>query len=476
MKNLGKIPPQAIEMEQAILGAVLIESFAYVKASAIITADAFYKEPHAVIFRACAALAAKRETIDVLTVTNHLRSTNQLEAVGGAFYLVELTSHVNSSANIEFHCRVVLEMWMRRVLIQVSSANVENAFDLSKDVFELLEKAQLQLIKSIDKISKKKAETIHENMKQVLENASNILISRERGEPIHTGYLTGSKGFDDLTGGKSASNLIIVAARPGMGKTAKMLEEARFMAMNNVPTLIFSLEMSSYELALRMVSIETGITNSNIKRGNLTHAQIDEASKLIEKWESLGLYIDDSSGVHISEIRSKAILAHSKLGIRKVYIDYLQLVNCEGGSREQQISGVSKGLKNLAKELDIPVTALAQLSREVEKRGGSKRPQLSDLRESGSIEQDADMVIFLYRPEYYGIREFEDGTSAEKSLVNIIAKSRNGACDDIIEYCDIACGRIGDKWQKRYEPIDFGRKISVKSIENWEGKDDDQPF
>lgn len=472
--NLGKIPPQAIEMEQAILGACLIEKDAFVKASAIIVKDSFYKESHSLIFGACASLSAKRESIDVLTVTAHLRSTNQLENVGGAFYLVELTSHVNSSANIEFHCRVVLEMWIRRLLITVSSQNVESAFDLSKDVFQLLEKTQIQIIKAIDRISKKKAETIYDKMKEVLETASNIVLSRERGKQVSSGLLTGCEGFDALTGGKMPSNLIILAARPGAGKTAKMLEEARTMVLNQVPTLIFSLEMSAYELALRMVSIETGITNSNIKRGNLTHYQIDEATQLIQKWETLGLYIDDSSGLHISEIRSKAIMAYQKQGIRKIYIDYLQLANADGGTREQVVGNVSKGLKNLAKELNIPITALAQLSREVEKRV-DKRPVLADLRESGSLEQDADIVQFLFRPEYYKITEFEDGTPATKTLVNIIAKNRNGACDDIIEYCDIACGRIGDKWNKQIPVVDFGRKITVKS-ENWGDESKDQPF
>lgn len=475
----GIIPPQAIEVEMAILGAILIESVAFIKASGIINHETFYKESHGRIYKACAALSAKSEPIDILTVTSHLISTKELDLAGGAGYIVDLSRAVNSSANIERHCRIVLEMWMRRTLINVCSQNAQSAFDLSKDVFELLEKSQLELIKAVDMISKKKAETIFDKMQLVLETASNIILSRERGEPISSGLLTGCKGFDDLTGGKMPSNLIILAARPGMGKTAKMLEEARTMVLNGIPTLIFSLEMSAYELALRMVSIETGITNSNIKRGNLTHAEINRAIELIKKWENLGLYIDDSSGLHISEIRSKAIMAYSKLGIRKIYLDYLQLAKGDGGNREQQIATVSGGLKSLAKELNIPITALAQLSRQVEQRGGVKRPQLSDLRESGSIEQDADMVVFLYRPEYYGISEFEDGTSALKKLLNIIAKNRNGAQDDIMEYCEIACGRIGDKWEYRqdnYVEYNEPRKITVNSTVDWNNPSDEQAF
>jgi replicative DNA helicase len=205
----------------------------------------------------------------------------------------------------------------------------------------------------------------------------------------------------------------------------------------------------------------------------MTHEQINEAAKLIKKWENTGLYIDDSSSLSIAEIRSKTIIAYQKLGVRKVYIDYLQLCKGTGFNREQEISSVSRGLKNLAKELNIPVTALAQLSREVEKRA-DKRPQLSDLRESGSIEQDADMVQFLFRPEYYGITQFEDGSDAEKKLVNIIAKNRNGATTDIVEYCDIACGRIGDKWENNLYDKNY-RKMPV-SKENWNTPTDYKPF
>jgi replicative DNA helicase len=451
---LGKVPPQDVKLESAVLGAILIETGAYLRASNLINQDVFYKEAHRLIFAACSALFSKSEPIDLLTVTAQLRASNSLETAGGAYYLVELTNEVNSSANMEYHASILLDMWLRRTLINSLSRNVEEAFDLTTDVFSSIEKTQLELIKAIDVISKKKAESVYSKMQEVLETASNIVVGREKGEVVSSGYLTGCEAFDQLTGGKTPSNLIILAARPSAGKTAKMLEEARSMALNGVPTLIYSLEMSSYEMALRLVSIETGITNSDVKRGNMTHEQINEAAKLIKKWENTGLYIDDSSSLSIAEIRSKTIIAYQKLGVRKVYIDYLQLCKGTGFNREQEISSVSRGLKNLAKELNIPVTALAQLSREVEKRA-DKRPQLSDLRESGSIEQDADMVQFLFRPEYYGITQFEDGSDAEKKLVNIIAKNRNGATTDIVEYCDIACGRIGDKWQnlRRYEPF-----------------------
>lgn len=430
----GKIPPQALDLEEAVLGAMMIDKKGVDDVIDILHPEVFYKEAHQLIYEAIFILFKNSEPTDLLTVANQLRKTNNLEAVGGDFYLVRLTQKVASSAHIEFHARIILQKFIQRKLITISSEIIEEAYDETIDVFDLLDDAETKLFEVTQGNLKKGSETSEGLVAQAIKKIQDI--SNKQGM---SGAATGFTRLDELTSGWQPQDLVILAARPGMGKTAFVMSMAKNMAIDfDQPVAIFSLEMSSIQLITRMISSETGISSGKLRKGNLEPHEWEQLNVKVKNLTKAPIFIDDSPSLSIFDLRAKARRLASQHGIKVIIIDYLQLMTAGtsqkgGGNREQEISTISRNLKALAKELNIPVIALSQLSRAVETRGGSKRPLLSDLRESGAIEQDADIVTFIYRPEYYGLTEWDDEerTPCEGQAEFIVAKHRNGGLDNI---------------------------------------------
>lgn len=428
----GKIPPQAVDLEEAVLGAMMIDKKGIDDVIDILTPDAFYDSRHQEIFSTIFELYQKSQPIDLLTVANLLKKNAKLDAVGGDFYLIRLTQKVASSSHIEFHSRIILQKYIQRKLISISSEIIENSYDETSDVFDLLDDAEAKLFEVTQGNIKKSSESSGELLKKSLKKIEEI--SKKKGL---SGLATGFKKIDVVTSGWQPSDLIIIAARPGMGKTAMVLSMARNIAIDyNQAVGIFSLEMSSMQLMNRLISIETGLSSNKIRRGELDPDEWEMLNLKTATLVDAPIFIDDTPALSVFDLRAKARRLVSSENIKLIIVDYLQLMtagnaNKNSGNREQEISTISRNLKSLAKELDIPVIALSQLSRAVETRGGNKRPLLSDLRESGAIEQDADIVSFIYRPEYYGIREWDDEnhTPCEGQAEFIIAKHRNGGVD-----------------------------------------------
>ncbi|MGB2116626.1 MAG: replicative DNA helicase [Flavobacteriaceae bacterium] len=429
----GKLPPQALDLEQVVLGAMMIDKKGVDEVIDILSPHAFYKESHRYIFEAVFKLFENSEPIDLLTVSSQLRKDGKLDMVGGDFYLISLTQKVSSSAHIEFHARIILQKFIQRSLIKISNEIIEEAYDETKDVFDLLDNAESKLY-----------EVTQGNVKKSTETAQSLVIqAKKKIEEISnkeglSGIPSGFTKLDRLTSGWQPSDLIIVAARPGMGKTALTLTMARNIAVDqNIPVAFFSLEMSSVQLITRLISSETGLSSEKLRTGKLEKHEWEQLNVKVKSLEKAPLFIDDTPSLSIFDLRAKARRLASQYGIKMIVIDYLQLMTAggsqKGGNREQEISMISRNLKALAKELNVPVIALSQLSRAVETRGGSKRPLLSDLRESGAIEQDADIVAFIYRPEYYKIEEWddEDRSPTEGQGEFIVAKHRNGGLDNI---------------------------------------------
>lgn len=429
----GKLPPQALDLEQVVLGAMMIDKKGVDEVIDILSPHAFYKESHRYIFEAVFKLFENSEPIDLLTVSSQLRKDGKLDMIGGDFYLISLTQKVSSSAHIEFHARIILQKFIQRSLIKISNEIIEEAYDETKDVFDLLDNAEAKLY-----------EVTQGNVKKSTETAQSLVIqAKKKIEEISnkeglSGIPSGFTKLDRLTSGWQPSDLIIVAARPGMGKTALTLTMARNIAVDqNIPVAFFSLEMSSVQLITRLISSETGLSSEKLRTGKLEKHEWEQLNVKVKSLEKAPLFIDDTPSLSIFDLRAKARRLASQYGIKMIVIDYLQLMTAggsqKGGNREQEISMISRNLKALAKELNVPVIALSQLSRAVETRGGSKRPLLSDLRESGAIEQDADIVAFIYRPEYYKIEEWddEDRSPTEGQGEFIVAKHRNGGLDNI---------------------------------------------
>lgn len=429
----GKLPPQALDLEQVVLGAMMIDKKGVDEVIDILSPEAFYKESHRYIFESVFKLFENSEPIDLLTVSSQLRKDGKLDMVGGDFYLISLTQKVSSSAHIEFHARIILQKFIQRSLIKISNEIIEEAYDETKDVFDLLDNAEAKLY-----------EVTQGNVKKSTETAQSLVIqAKKKIEEISnkeglSGIPSGFTKLDRLTSGWQPSDLIIVAARPGMGKTALTLTMARNIAVDqNIPVAFFSLEMSSVQLITRLISSETGLSSEKLRTGKLEKHEWEQLNVKVKSLEKAPLFIDDTPSLSIFDLRAKARRLASQYGIKMIVIDYLQLMTAggsqKGGNREQEISMISRNLKALAKELNVPVIALSQLSRAVETRGGSKRPLLSDLRESGAIEQDADIVAFIYRPEYYKIEEWddEDRSPTEGQGEFIVAKHRNGGLDNI---------------------------------------------
>ena len=429
----GKIPPQAVDLEEAVLGAMMIDKKGVDDVIDILHAAVFYKESHQLIYAAIFTLFQNSEPTDLLTVANQLRKSDNLDAVGGDFYLVGLTQKVSSSAHIEFHARIILQKYIQRKLITISSEIIEEAYDETVDVFDLLDAAESKLFEVTQGNLKKGSETAEGLVDKAIKKIQEI--SNKSGM---SGVATGFTRLDELTSGWQPSDLIILAARPGMGKTAFVMSMAKNMAIDfDIPVAIFSLEMSSVQLITRMISSETGISSGKLRKGNLEPHEWEQLNVKVKNLTKAPIFIDDTPSLSIFDLRAKARRLASQHGIKIIIIDYLQLMTAgtsqKGGNREQEISMISRNLKALAKELAIPVIALSQLSRAVETRGGNKRPLLSDLRESGAIEQDADIVSFIYRPEYYGLTEWDDEerTPCEGQAEFIVAKHRNGGLESI---------------------------------------------
>ncbi len=427
----GKLPPQAVDLEEAVLGALMLEKDALAAVIDILKPEIFYKDAHQQIFSAIQRLFSKSEPIDILTVTNELKRSGELEIVGGPFYITQLTNRVASAANVEYHARILLQKYIQRSLIGISTEIIHDAYEDTTDVFDLLDKAESQLFDLSEQNLRRNFDEMQSLVHQAIKE---IQAAREHEEGI-SGVPSGFTELDRVTSGWQKSDLIILASRPGMGKTAFALSMARNVAVGfKRPVAIFSMEMASIQLVTRLISSETQLPVEKLRKGNLADYEWEQLNAKIGNLIDAPLYIDDTPALSIFELRAKCRRLKTQHDIQLIILDYLQLMSSpsEGrGNREQEISHISRSMKSLAKELRVPIVALSQLSRAVETRGGTKKPILSDLRESGAIEQDADLVLFLYRPEYYKITEDEQGNSTLGHAELNIAKHRNGALKDI---------------------------------------------
>ena len=469
----GKMPPQATELEEAVLGALMIEKDAYSEVSEIIRAETFYKESHQKIYEAITNLASHQQPIDILTVREQLAKMGALDEIGGPFYITQLTTKVASAAHIEYHARILAQKYLARELIRISSEIQKDAFDDQKDVDELMQEAEGMIFEVSQRNLRKDVTAIKPVLQEALKQIS-AAYSRPDGL---SGVASGFHGLDKVTSGWQKSDLVIIAARPAMGKTAFVLSMAKNMAVNyEQPVAIFSLEMSNVQLVNRLLMNVTEIDGSTIKSGKLNDAEWDILNYKIKEIEDAPIFIDDSPGLSVFELRTKARRLVREHNVQCIIIDYLQLMNASGmtkhgGNREQEVSIISRSLKGLAKELEIPIIALSQLNRSVEGRTGieGKRPQLSDLRESGAIEQDADIVCFIHRPEYYKITEDSQGNSLLGIAEIIIAKHRNGSTGDIrlrfigknAKFTNLNEGSAHD--YNAQAPLTMGSKINTES-------------
>ncbi len=424
--DIGKMPPQARELEEAVLGALMLEKDAFSIVSDILNAESFYEDNHQAIFGAIYNLAMQQKPVDVLTVVEELKRRGELEQVGGAVYVAELTDKVASAAHVEYHSRIISQKYLARQLITFSSDVVNQAFDEMVDIDDLMQETESKLFEISQRNVKKDVIQINPVIKEALANLE-VAANREDGL---SGLASGFKKLDEFTSGWQKSDLVIIAARPAMGKTALVLSMAKNMAVNyKFPIGVFSLEMSNVQLVNRLIVNVCQIEGEKIKSGRLDDHEWERLDSKIKELYDAPIYVDDTPSLSIFELRTKARRLVREHGVQILVIDYLQLMNASGmnyGSREQEVSMISRSLKGLAKELNIPIIALSQLNRGVESRQGEgKRPQLSDLRESGAIEQDADIVCFIHRPEYYKITEDEHGSTAGLAEI-VISKHRNG--------------------------------------------------
>ena len=427
LKSISKQPPQAVEVERYVLGAVLLDENALNKIIDILKPEYFYERKHSVIFKTMLSLYRSQEPIDSVTLFEELRKAGDLEKAGGAAYITQLTQDVSSAANVEYHARIVLEKWILRELITTSIDIADMAFQGGEDVFDILDHAETKIFN----ISQESFKESYKDMKSAVKETIEYIEAIHSRDIANIAVPTGFAGLDNLLGGFQKSDLIIVAARPSMGKTAFALSFARNAAIeHNVPIAIFSLEMSTTQLVTRLISAEARINAHLIRTGKFKASDGQKISRTADKLINAPIFIDDTPAQSVLEIRAKARRLKQEHKIGMVVIDYLQLMTAgtKIESREREISLISRSLKALAKELNIPVVALSQLNRAVEQRH-DKRPMLSDLRESGSIEQDADVVIFLYRPEVYNLTD-KDGNSLEGIAEVIVAKHRNGPIGD----------------------------------------------
>lgn len=471
----GKIPPNAIDFEKLIIGTFLIDKKGLDYSIDLLKPDVFYDPRHQIIFATILKLYESNNPVDLMTVIQELKKHNQLIQAGGDHYIIELTMGVSSSAHIEYHTRIVLEKYILRSLINVSANVIDSSYKESTDVFELLDKAEQSFFEITNGTIKKGFDTANSLVKEAIETIKSL-----KDKEGLSGIPSGFTAVDKETGGWQSSDLIIIAARPAMGKTAFLLSMARNIAVEHkIPLALFSLEMASVQLITRMIASETGISSEKLRKGTLSDEEWNRLFSNVSELENAPLYIDETPALSIFDFRAKARRLVMQHGVKIIMVDYLQLMTANqgknGGNREQEIATISRSLKAIAKELNVPVIALSQLSRTVETRPG-KRPQLSDLRESGAIEQDADIVSFIFRPEYYKIATWdndEEGmeTSTENQAELIIAKHRNGATADvrlsffknIAKFADL--DPYADSYGNNYQNSNFGQQEHISGFE-----------
>ena len=477
----GHLPPQATEIEQVVLGALLIDTEAFGLVSETLHPETFYDPRHEKIFEAIRSLNMSERPADILTVSQELRKMGELEKAGGMPYLVELSSMVSSSANVEYHSRILAQKSMARQLITYASNIETKAFDETVDTDELIQEAEGALFE----LSQKNMKQDYTQIDPVVKKAYEILQKAAAQSGGLTGIPSGLDDLDAVTSGWQPSDLVIIAGRPAMGKTSYALSVAKNIAVDyRIPIAFFSLEMSNVQLVNRLISNVCEIPGNKILNGQLTDEEWARLDNNIRKMDGAPLYIDDTPGLSVFELRTKARRLVKEKGVKIIMIDYLQLMNANGmrfNSRQEEVSTISRSLKGLAKELDIPILALSQLNRSVESRGDgetkgidSKRPQLSDLRESGAIEQDADMVQFVHRPEYYHIYE-DNGQDLRGMAQIIIAKHRKGATKDVLLSFRGEFTRFANKNERSAGPVagdDGGGEIRQSSLSEYT----DDPF
>ena len=436
--SLGRLQPQELEFEKSVLGALLLEKDAYSLISDILTPESFYDPRNQKVYSAITKLHVAQHPVDILTVVEQLRTDGTFDEVGGVAYLSSLTQNIVSSSHIEYHARVIAQKSTARELISYSANVQDKAFDPTQDIDELMQEAEGSLFK----LSQKKLKKDYQQIDSVITEAYEMLHKAAERTDGMSGIASGFHALDRMTSGWQNSDLVILAARPAMGKTAFALSMAKNIAVDqNIPVALFSLEMSNVQLINRVIVNTCEIKGEKIKSGQLEDYEWAQLDNKIKDLIGKPMFVDDTPSLSVFELRTKARRLVKEHGVKLIMIDYLQLMNASGmsfGSRQEEVSTISRSLKGLAKELNIPILALSQLNRGVENRPGgentldSKRPQLSDLRESGAIEQDADMVIFIHRPEYYHLYKDENGNDLRGKAVIIIAKHRNGAVGDVL--------------------------------------------
>ena len=429
IENIGKLPPQAIELEEAVLGAIMLEKDALNEVIDILSPDSFYSDKNKNIYEAILQLFSDNDPIDLLTVTNRLRKLGKLESSGGAFYVTELSAKVSSSSNIRYHSMIIAEMAIKRNLIRMASEIMSEAYSEKSEMMELVGKAEKMVLDiNSGHVTSGKSKYV----KQLLPEAIEGIRTASKKPTGITGVPSGIIALDKITGGWQNSDLVIIGARSGMGKSDLAVNLALNAAKAGVKSVIYTLEMSSIQMVNRMIAVDREIERTKLRNGKLDHEDWERLSKFSKEIAENTIVVDDPGINHIS-VRSSARRLKIKEKIGLILIDYLQLIDplVKKKSKNEEVSEVSRNLKLMAKELNVPVIALSQLSRAVETRGGDKRPILSDLRDSGSIEQDADIVIFPYRPEYYGFDTREDGSSTFQLMEIDIAKHRNGSTETV---------------------------------------------
>ena len=432
--NFAHVQPQAVEIERVVLGALMVDSDAFSVVSELLKPETFYEPRHQKIYEAIRNMNMDERPVDIMTLNDELSKMGEIDKVGGVDYLMEISSQVASAAHVESHARILAEKYMQRQLIHFAGDIETKAYDSSVDVDELMQQAEGSLFQ----ISQNNMKQDFTQVAPVVKNAVEILQRAASNKGGLTGIPTGYTGMDEITSGWQASDLVIIAGRPAMGKTSFALSIAKNVAVDyGVPIGFFSLEMNNVQLVNRLISNVCEVSGRNILNGQLDPSDWERLDKRIGRLTDAPIYVDDTPGLSVFELRTKARRLVREKGVKIIMIDYLQLMNANGmkfGSRQEEVSTISRSLKGLAKELDIPVLALSQLSRNVENREGleGKRPQLSDLRESGAIEQDADMVLFVHRPEYYHIYQDEKGNDLHGMAQIIIAKHRKGSTGDVL--------------------------------------------
>lgn len=429
LKSSSMQPPSAVEVERQVLGAMLLDNDSIPRVIEILNVDSFFDPKHRILFYSIQQLYEANEPVDTITLYEELNKEGKTGEAGGVAYVTKLSQDISSAANVDYHSRIILEKWVLRKLISTSLEVASSAYEGKEDVFDLLDEAETKMFSISQEGTKESFASMDKAVKEALEMIEAIHANKHGTFSVSSGY----HHLDDMLGGFQKSDLIIIAARPSMGKTAFALSTARNSAIDDkVPIAIFSLEMATVQLATRLISAEARIDAQKLRTGRFRDSEGPKISKTVHKLASAPIYIDDTPGLTVLEMRAKARRLKKEKNIGMIIIDYLQLMSGSGkmDSREREISTISRSLKALAKELNIPVIALSQLNRAVESTT-DKRPMLSHLRESGAIEQDADVVLFLYRPEVYKINQFPNGDTTEGVAEVIIAKQRNGPTGEI---------------------------------------------